>query len=573
MYDLKLILSYLNFKEKKLIFIIFFLMFIISLTETVSIGLISPLIIFLTNRDSLENVFFDKILKYLNITDQLSAISILLLFISIVSLSLLFKMIVLYFSFKFVIKREYTISRRLFKYYLEKNYSYYLNNNYINFSKNILSEVHQLIHGGLLPLVIIVTNFLFLLIVFIFLLIYHQKVSIIFILSIAISILIIYIISKKKIIKIGSKRVKNNSDRFKIINDCFNLIREIKLKKLENYFLKKFDKPAFNFSNSESTVLSLAFLPKHFVELLFIFIFGMILLYSSLINKNLIEILPDLTLFIFVSFKLLPVFSQIYSNYVIIKYTSKTLNTFKIKNYDKEKKFNNFYNSKPQILSLNYTLELNNVDFKYKKNDKNILKNINVKFKKGDIIGLYGDSGSGKTTLINVLSGLLKPTNGFIKFDNEKIVNFNLNNINELIGYVPQNYYLIDTSIRKNICLGLRNSEINEEKLEKAIHLSKLNDLIKNKGLDFIIGENGKKLSGGQRQRISLARSLYYEPQMLIMDEATNSLEEKKENEIFYEIFEIDYKPIILVTSHKKEIINKCKIIYKIINGNIIQFK
>jgi ATP-binding cassette, subfamily B, bacterial PglK len=573
MYEYKLVLSCLNSKEKKIIFIIFFLMFIVSITEIVSIGLISPLIIFITNRDGLEIVFFDKVLRYFNIADQVSTISIILLFILIFSLSLLFKIIVLYFSYKFVIKREYTISKRLLKNYLQKNYSFYLNNNYVNFSKNILSEVNQLIHGGLLPLVIVVTNFLFLLMVIIFLLIYHQKISIIFILSITILLLIIYNISKKKIIDIGNIRVKNNSARFRIVNDCFNLIREIKLKKLENYFLQKFDNSALNFSNSESSVLSLAFLPKHFVELFFILIFGIILLYSSFLNKNFIEILPDLTLFIFVSFKLLPVFSQIYSNYVIIKYTSKTLNALKIKNYDKEKKFNNIYNSKPQILSLNYSLELDNIDFKYKKNNKNILNNINIKFKKGDIIGLYGDSGSGKTTLINLLSGLLKPTKGFIKFDNEKVVNFNSNNINKLIGYVPQNYYLINTSIRENICLGLINQEINEEKLEKAIHLSKLNDLIKDKGIDFIIGENGKKLSGGQRQRISLARSLYYEPQMLIMDEATNSLDEKKENQIFHEIFEIDYKPIILVTSHKKEIINKCKIIYKIDNGNIIQSK
>ena len=219
-------------------------------------------------------------------------------------------------------------------------------------------------------------------------------------------------------------------------------------------------------------------------------------------------------------------------------------------------------------------IDFNNVSFKYSGSNKLILDNIKFSIDAGSIIGIIGESGSGKTTLINLLLGLLKPTDGSIKIDNLNMLQ-NLSAWQNHIGYVPQDVYLIDDTIRKNIAFALPESRINNAALELAIKKSKLDKLINNleKGYNTQIGEFGDRLSGGQKQRISIARALYSNPKVLIFDEFTNSLDNETEKKIIDEIINFKRDKTVIMIAHRLSTLKSCDSIFKIENGKIHKVK
>ena len=220
-------------------------------------------------------------------------------------------------------------------------------------------------------------------------------------------------------------------------------------------------------------------------------------------------------------------------------------------------------------MSFKKDIKFQNIEFKYPNKDDSILENIDLKFEQGKIIGIIGSTGSGKTTFLNLLTGLIKPTKGKIFCDS---VDINEQSINwrKKISYVTQKTFLIDDSIKKNIIFG-EDEELNSKKLEEALKLSNLERLINNlpNGIETIVGEGGTQLSGGQIQRISIARALYNSPEIIIFDEATNSLDEKTENNIVKEIFNLKRKCTIFLVTHNKNLTTNCDEKYLVENKKI----
>ena len=214
-------------------------------------------------------------------------------------------------------------------------------------------------------------------------------------------------------------------------------------------------------------------------------------------------------------------------------------------------------------------MELKSIEY-----TKKLAKKFSRILQKGDVIFLYGEIGVGKTTLVDLIIGILKPSEGEILVDGNNI-NFTLREWQNNIGYIPQFIYLSDDSIKKNIALGVNEEEIDMNKIESAVHNSQCSEFIKNlpKKLDTTIGEQGIRLSGGQRQRIGIARALYNNPNLLVMDEATSSLDEKTENEIINSINLMRGKKTIIISAHKKSILKECDLIYKIEDNNIIKLQ
>ena len=270
-------------------------------------------------------------------------------------------------------------------------------------------------------------------------------------------------------------------------------------------------------------------LPRLWLEWLVILGFILLIIIMLFLNKEFAYIVSILGLFAAAAFRLMPSLTRIMNSIQKIIYNRPAIDVIykEFQDFDGNLSVKNNDKSKIQFSE---KIDFNNVSFKYSGSNKLILDNIKFSIDAGSIIGIIGESGSGKTTLINLLLGLLKPTDGSIKIDNLNMLQ-NLSAWQNHIGYVPQDVYLIDDTIRKNIAFALPESRINNAALELAIKKSKLDKLINNleKGYNTQIGEFGDRLSGGQKQRISIARALYSNPKVLIFDEFTNSLDNETE--------------------------------------------
>jgi ABC-type multidrug transport system fused ATPase/permease subunit len=227
----------------------------------------------------------------------------------------------------------------------------------------------------------------------------------------------------------------------------------------------------------------------------------------------------------------------------------------------------------PEQMEFNKEIVLEKISFSYEGDRKSVLEDINMKIGKDMSIGIVGTTGSGKTTLVDIILGLLTPTEGNIYIDGTKITEDNVKNWQANLGYVPQEIFLCDDTIKKNIAFGYDDEEIDMERVKRVSRMANINELIEKElpdGYDTVIGERGVRLSGGQRQRIGIARALYHDPSVLIFDEATSSLDNVTERGVLKAIESVSKLKTMIVIAHRLTTVKNCDKIYLIDKGRVI---
>ena len=272
------------------------------------------------------------------------------------------------------------------------------------------------------------------------------------------------------------------------------------------------------------------------------------------INDEPKNIIPILALYTASAFKIIPSLLKIFSTFQNFNYLNPSLDNIYSQLNDYNDLVTTSSNNKiSKKIDFHKKIEIKNLFFKF--SEKKILfNNFNILIEKNSFIGVKGDSGTGKSTLLNILSGLIKPQKGEILVDGVNIFE-NIQEWRDKLGYVSQSVFLIDESIKKNIAFGIEDNDINYTKLDKAIHNSGLSnyiDSLEDKE-NTIVGERGIRISGGQKQRIGLARALYFSPEVLILDEATNSLDKETEKNILKQLLKIKDKITLIIVSHENE--------------------
>ena len=286
-----------------------------------------------------------------------------------------------------------------------------------------------------------------------------------------------------------------------------------------------------------------------------------LLLFSSFyfdgkVNQN-INLIVSLGVFAFAANKLLPLFNTIYIAWVFMSGAESSVKDLKDLILRSSKKKNDF---EKKILEFKpKEIKLKNLSFNYSNNRNKVFNNLNLKIKLRKKIGIIGDTGKGKSTLVDILMGLLRPTKGNILIDDIELDKSLIENWQSKLAHVPQNIFLINDTIRKNIAFGVQESDINDTKLNNVIKNACLEDFINEikTGINTELGENGINISGGQKQRIGIARALYKSKNILIFDEATSALDYKTEERIMNNIFD-NYSDITLISiSHRIESLKK----------------
>ena len=341
----------------------------------------------------------------------------------------------------------------------------------------------------------------------------------------------------------------------KNITQAVHGIRDIKLLNKETIFLKYFSKDVVDLCKSLEKIKIIQEVPRFQLELFATILLNIVIFinFFSLNNEN--QTLLILGMFGIAAFRILPSLNRIIQSVNSIRATYSVIDLLN-ENFKLKKHVNNFEISKNHKEKIN-EIELKNISFKYSSSQNKILNNVNLKLKRGDLIGIFGPSGSGKTTLVDILTNLIQPDQGQIlinkiKIDKEKI-------FQNSIGYIPQFIYILNETLKANIAFRESEKTIDENKIDEVVKKSMLQDLVKQlpNGINSEIDEMGYNLSGGQIQRIGISRVLYENPTVIIFDEATNSLDQHSESEIMKIINEIKTDKIIIFISHKIELLNQ----------------
>lgn len=279
------------------------------------------------------------------------------------------------------------------------------------------------------------------------------------------------------------------------------------------------------------------------------------------------ETITTLGVFVAASFRIIPSINKIISALQNIKFYASTLDIFY--NESKIKNIYEPYNLKGTI-QFQKKIVISDLTFSYEEGLAPVLKKINLTIKKGHTIGIKGESGSGKSTFVDLLVGLHTPNKGEIKVDDINIFE-NIYEWKKLIGYVPQHIFLADESVLQNVAFGIPKDQILINEVIKALKTAQIYDFINGleKGINTVIGENGIQLSGGQRQRLGIARALYQNPEILILDESTASLDNKTEQHVMEAVNSLRGKKTILIISHRISTLDGCDEIYFVKDGKL----
>jgi ABC-type multidrug transport system fused ATPase/permease subunit len=557
-------------KEKLGLLYVIFLMSINSILELLSISLLVPVITIILKQDFFF-LEFDFSSYFNNFTHtQLIIISTLLL----AGIYFLKNIFIFYNFFQqglFVRNLQIRLLNDLFKKYIFNNYAFFLKNNTGFLLRNINST--RVVSLYLISYLSLWLEVLLISVLLIYLFYINFLITIVVVFLFAVFFKFLYNLTNRRLIYWGELKQSCDAEFNKHVIQSFSIIKDIKIFNKENKILDFFKKITFNLENLNFKTDLILQTPKILSEFLSVFSICILILISLSFKKDGIEIITLVVLYAAVGFRLVPSSTRITSALQRIHTYS-----YSLKLVNEEINNTHFNNSSNclEFVKFNFTsVEFNKVSFYYNDPRYNILSDISFKINKGEIVGFVGSSGAGKSTLVNLISGILKPTQGKIIINQFELNDEKLNDWLSIVGYVPQTVSLFEDSIFNNIVFYEDINSENKNLFKESIKKSKINnfiDSLPDKELT-IIGQQGSNLSGGQVQRIGIARALFKNPQFLIFDESTNSLDLQTEEDIIETIYSLKKDKTVLIISHKKDILKNCDKIFEIANGKLIQIK
>lgn len=376
---------------------------------------------------------------------------------------------------------------------------------------------------------------------------------------------------KGHVMKMAKIIAESGGEIDKSILQAFGGLKEIRVLGKESFFLDKIKSTAQGYSFSLAIYNSLQLIPRYAVESAASIFLVTMVLGALLLETSPVEMIPALGIFAAACIRLLPTITQLIAQFSQIRGASYTTGML----YDEIRAVEGQYKTGLDIVHSSERqsfsqFSLHRVLFKYSNTKHAALNNIDLTLFRGQSTGLIGSSGAGKSTLVSVILGLLSPDAGQLLVDGSPVKNLRawLNNF----AYIPQSIFLLDDTLKRNIAMGTTDSEIDDQKLHNAIEMAQLSQVVSDlpDGVNTVIGENGIRLSGGQRQRVALARAFYYEREIIIMDEATSSLDNETEHEVINAIKKLHGLKTLIVIAHRLTTIQYCDVVYKLEKGTLI---
>ena len=564
------IYNLLTQEERQKASFLLFLMIVGMLLETLGIGLIVPLVALMMQGNLISNYpMIGSIVIFFGGSSQIDLISVIMLgFLTVYVIKNLFLVFLAWVQISFVFDVQANLSKRLFEIYLTQPYVFHLQRNSAQLIRNITGEV-SVFSGVITSLLLLITELLVLVGVAFLLVILEPFSTLILFFVFGGSALIFYQNSRGHLSRWGDERQRHDGFRIQHLQQGLGGAKDVKLLGRENNFLTQFQ--IHNIKSAQMLKYHTIFqsYPRFMFELLAVA--GLVIIVITMNNqgKNMSTILPAIGLFSVAAFRLLPSMGRILSAVQTLRYSLSVINTL-----DKDIKLvvpKSMHQNNDSIEVFKSELSLINIKYYYPDTESPALDGISINIQRGQSIGLIGTSGSGKSTLVDIILGLLSPSEGVVKIDGNDI-KLKSRQWQANIGYVPQFIYLTDDTLRRNIAFGLSEEEIDDKAVKRAIKAAQLDEFVLSltNAEETIVGERGVRLSGGQRQRIGIARALYHEPEVLVLDEATSALDSETEKGVMKAVSALHGKKTVIIVAHRMSTVKECEKLYRLDHGVIV---
>lgn len=480
----------------------------------------------------------------------------------------------LWIEMRFINGATQSISVRLLEQYLSRPYAFFLTQNTSDLSKNVLSEVDELVGGVLRSGTVLLSRGLVAAALVTLLLIIQPQITLAALGGLGLLHVIGYSAIHRRLTLIGKKRLEMNTGRYKVVAEAFGALKEVKTLGREAFFLRQYADVSDR--NAALVTKSRVYprLPLFLIESVAFggFMAGVLVLMAS--GRTLADFIPVLGLFAIAATRLLPGFQEILASLASFRLNEHLLRKFyrDLVEEGVEPITSRAAGSQP-ALAFERRITLEHIGFRYEGTDRNVIGDLTLEIPKNSSVALVGTTGAGKTTLVDIVLGLLVPTSGRVLIDDTPLGVDNVLAWRSRIGYVPQDVFLTDDTILRNIAFGLEDEQIDCAAVEKAASIAHIHDFIVKElpdGYATVVGERGVRLSGGQRQRLGIARALYHDPQLLVLDEATSDIDNITEGYITEAIQNLTGKKTLLIVAHRLRTVTHCDRICVLDDGGII---
>ena len=551
--------------ERRGLGMIFVLMLLGTVLEMFSLGLVVPIVGLLVNPDYLDRVpFVHSLFGDLTTTQYVLGAMGLLIGVYIVK--------TIFLIWKTWVQRGFSnsvtlrIAQDLYENYLRQPYAFHLERNSAIMIRNSQSSA-SLMSGVIDPLLLIASEFLVSGGLFILMLLLEPVGSLAAIVVFGSFSVIFRRITSRRITKWGEAQNSYKGSIIQHLQQGFSGVKDIKILGREDYFVASYQRDLSGNAYVQRRYAVAQTLPRFSMELLTIICLGLLVSLMLLSDKALSDILPVLSLFGAAAFRLLPTLSQVINSFMSININRPIVNdlyadlALPIPGVTTDQKSRKLLDR----------IDVEGLSFSYARTTRGALNNVSISIRRGEAVGLIGSSGSGKSTLVDILLGLLEPTSGRVLVDGHDIQE-NLRGWQDQIGYVPQSIFLTDDTLRRNVAFGLPKDKIDDDAVKSAIRSAQLEEFVANlpDGMETVVGERGVRLSGGQRQRIGIARALYNNPDVLVLDEATSSLDTETEHGVMQAVQALQGDKTVIIVAHRLSTVEYCDRLYRLENAQIV---
>lgn len=570
--------SHLFSKKEKIEFIwIVLAVIVMALFQALGLASVVPFVSLVMEPELIStNVHLSGLYDFFGFTNERSFIiasGVLMLLLIVVGN--LFSAFAIWLKTRFVWRKNHRLSTALLHKYLSLSYSYFLNQNTADLSKNILAEVQNLTSNFMIPLLEVFSDLVILSLIFLTLIIVSPMATITILFIFSFFYAFIYKSGFRGRLKAyGRERLRENKGRYKAASEALGGIKDLKVLGREKFFLNKFVRHSIKFSDLQAWNAVVGKVPRYFIEII---AFGGVIVFILIFmitDTKIQQTIPLVSFFAFAGYRVMPIMNRMFQAFTRLQFNRAVLDkihkdlgghSFDALEFDRKK-------DSVEPLDFKKNIVLKDISFVYPRSAGYVFKGIDMTIDKNSSVAIVGPTGTGKTTLVDIILGLLDPTSGYIEVDGVRIDERNKQNWQRDLGYVPQQIFLSDDKVMRNIAFGVSDEEIDRKRLEEAAQISNIHDFIINempKGYDTLVGERGIRLSGGQRQRLGIARALYDDPEVLVLDEATSSLDGITEQAVLKAMENISKIKTLIIIAHRLTTVKQCDMVYLMDKGRI----